>query len=128
MDCTSTTVPCGRSSAERVLQFDSFNGTHFYKIPAVIRDDYVISLEQAQSASIAHITVHRWSARVKEALSRDYATLLELHGGPLFAQHVAGDEKHLKFLHLFGFRSIGVSYIDSSSGKLIEVFSSHAPL
>ena len=124
MDSTSTPAPRGRSSADRVLQFDSFNGLNFYKVPVVIRDDYVICLEQAQSASIIHCTVHRWSARVKEALYRDYQTLLELHGGPLYAQHVAGDEKHLKFLHLFGFCSIDVSYIDSSSGKRIEIFSS----
>jgi len=126
MDSTPTPAPPGQNSTDSILDFDSYDGLHFHKVPICIRDDYVIYLEQVRGASIIHCNVHRWTARVKEALSVSFKVVQILHGGPLFALHEAGDIKHLKFLHLFNFRPIGASYMDSSNGRIIEIFTAKA--
>ena len=67
-----------------------------------------------------HCDIHgRWSSKTKRALAADWATLKSLHGGPFYALHDPSDPKHMKFLHLFGFRR-ATSFIDST-GHVKEI-------
>lgn len=79
---------------------------HQFKVPVVRRPVYTLYLEQAtEHHTFIHCDVHgRWSPRIKRELTADWATLLQLHGGPLYAIHAPGDRKHAKFLTMFGFR------------------------
>ena len=77
-----------------------------YKLPVIIKDDYIVFLEPSKAGVLLHCEVRRWSKSVKVALLSDFAKLQELHGhNRMFALH---DEhrgaKHIKFLKRMGFR------------------------
>ncbi|WP_375292307.1 hypothetical protein [Sphingomonas melonis] len=96
---------------------------HQLKVPVVCRPVYTLYLEQATPAhTFIHCDIHgRWSPRIKRELIADWIALKNLHGGPLYALHAPADRKHLKFLHLFGFRRVS-SFIDRT-GHAKEIFS-----
>lgn len=73
------------------------------KTPVITSDDYVVYLENYQGMSIIHCDCYRWSKQIKQALQKDFNCLFNIHRKPIYAIHEMNDEKHLKFLKLFGF-------------------------
>lgn len=73
------------------------------KIPVVQRKDYTIFLERRHGVSFVHCDVYRWNRSVKLQLHQDWEALCLLHNEPIFATHVVGDQKHSKFLKMYGF-------------------------
>ena len=74
-------------------------------VPVVQRDAYTLKLERIPGMTFVHCNIHSaWTPKVKRAIAKDWETLCELHGLPLYALHVPGDTKHDKFLRMFGMR------------------------
>lgn len=98
---------------------------HQFKVPVVRRLSHTLYLEQATRLhTFIHCDVHtRWTQSVKAALSRDFATLRTLHGGPLYALHQPGDAKHSKFLSMFGFK-FAAAFKDKA-GRRMEIHQVH---
>ena len=98
---------------------------HQLKVPVVRRPVYTLYLEQATRVhTFIHCDVHgRWSPRVKRELIADWATLKQLHGGPLYALHDPGDSKHAKFLAMFGFER-EASFTDRHRRRM-EIHATH---
>lgn len=96
---------------------------HQLKVPVVKRRDYTIYLEQANpTLTFIHCDVYRWSKTVLQNILTDWATLKELHGGPIYALHPPEDEKHLKFLRVVGMKYVS-KYTDRRSGLLTHIYS-----
>jgi len=67
--------------------------------------NFAIYFEVAQFGVLVHCDVYQWSKAVKVELLKHWEALTSLHTGPLYATE--NDEKHAKFLALFGFTRVG---------------------
>lgn len=78
---------------------------HLLKIPVAKRWCYTISFEQVMGVgTFVHCDIHtKWSKIVKKMLQSGWHLVTTAHEGPLFALHKQGDDKHKKFLIMFGF-------------------------
>ena len=95
---------------------------HQLKVPVVRRNDYTIYLEQANPClTFVHCVISRWTKETKAKLLADWASLKELHGGPIYALHPPEDEKHRKFLRIVGMR-YAAKYTDAASGLLTHIY------
>ena len=95
------------------------------KIPIVQREAYTIYFERVLGNTFVHCDVYRWSKTSKQASLKDWEALCLLHNAPIYAYHVVGDKKHLKFLETFGFR-----YLKEGLGndlKLIQIYIKETP-
>lgn len=79
---------------------------HSVKVPVVRRWCFTISLEHVQpNYTMIHCDIHtRWSKQVKRELRDGWYLLRMCHRGPIYALHDPADEKHEKFLKMFGFK------------------------
>jgi hypothetical protein len=80
------------------------------QVPIIRRPEYTAHLEQVDDLTFGHIEVHARPTRaVIRAIRADIASILDMHGGPLFAmtdQPHGGDyEKWRRFVTLIGFSS-----------------------
>ena len=95
------------------------------KIPIVQRQDYTIYFEQVSGNTFVHCDVYKWTKGSKKALLEDWESLCLLHNAPIYAYHVVGDKKHLKFLEITGFR-----YVKTGLGndlRLIQIYIKEIP-
>lgn len=78
---------------------------HLLKVPVAQRWCYTIYLEHiAGRGTFIHCDVHtKWTRLVKEMVRSGWHLIKTAHGGPIHAQHDPGDNKHKKFLEMFGF-------------------------
>jgi hypothetical protein len=81
---------------------------HSLVVPVVNTSEYRAGLEHCDDITLLHCTVYvPYTPGVYRRIRRDLATLLDLHGGPLYALETEGDPRHPKFLASFGFRIVG---------------------
>ena len=74
------------------------------KTVVVDNNDYQIEYDQHNDLTFIHCELKTtWTKTVKENLIRDFEVLKELRNAPIYAIHEIGDNKHYKFLQLFGF-------------------------
>lgn len=77
------------------------------RVPIIKDQNYTVSVQILKINDVAypfvHCDVHVWTASVLRSLRSDWDTLLDLHKTPFLATSEIGDEKHQKFLELFGF-------------------------
>lgn len=77
------------------------------KVPVIRTADYIISLQLLKindlNFTFAHCDVVNWSKNVAINLRNDWNTLFDLYNGDLFALNEQDDEKHRKFLAMYGF-------------------------
>ena len=95
------------------------------KIPVVQRKEYVLYLERCYGLSFVHCDVFRWNKTTQASLAKDWETICLLHNEPIYAYHVVGDKKHLKFLQIYGF-----TYAFSMRGndlKEVQIFRKEVP-
>lgn len=74
------------------------------KTPVVIRDNYIVYLEDYQGTSFIHCDCGGWTKEIKKKLIRDVDSLTQLHGRPIYTFHDKDDIKHRKFLKLMKFQ------------------------
>jgi hypothetical protein len=74
------------------------------KTPVICSVDYIVYFEYYQNVTVIHCDCFRWSKEVKKNLTEDWNTLFRIHRQPVYAIHEIGDSKHLKFLHMMGFK------------------------
>ena len=82
-----------------------------YKVPVVIKDEYIIFFEPSVYGVLIHCEVMKWNVGIAKRLITDFATLRELHGyNHIYALHDDNtqDNKHIKFLRKMGFTLRGV--------------------
>lgn len=90
------------------------------RVPVIIKPEYTVSFERYLGLTFIHCSVVKWSPAVRKRLMDDFLSLVYLHDDPIYAVHEIGDEKHLKFLRLFGFKF--VKQVKSTDLKLREIF------
>ena len=70
------------------------------KIAAVVREDYTLYLEDDQGFYFIHCDCRRWTKTVRKNMAVD---LEKIQKSDIYAIHDAADDKHAKFLKIFGF-------------------------
>ena len=77
------------------------------RVPIIQDPNYTVSVQILKlndtEYPFVHCDVRLWTASVLRSLRSDWNTLLDLHKSPFLATSELGDEKHYKFLELFGF-------------------------
>lgn len=94
---------------------------HYFKVPVCKTEDYVIKFEEHIKGTFVHCNVFKWNKTVKSRLSEDWKVIATKHGGPIYALHDVSDQKHEKFLKLFGFTKL----IELPDLKEIWIWSKH---
>jgi hypothetical protein len=79
---------------------------HYLKVPVCVTEDYVIKFEQHLQGTFVHCDVFNWNKSIKEKLQVSWDTVANTHGGPIHALHDLHDQKHQKFLVMFGFKRL----------------------
>lgn len=75
-----------------------------YKVPACIRPEYTILLQEIEGTCWVHCDVRQWSSSVAKRLRADWDVLFEMQGRPAFAMNEpTGCKKHQKFMRMMGF-------------------------
>ena len=74
------------------------------KVPVVIRKEYIIYLERVEDSVFIHCDVFKWNKTTKKNLHDSLDTIMKLQGREIFALHIIGDDKHKKFLRMYGFK------------------------
>lgn len=98
--------------------------TQSLRIPVIQDPNYTVSLQRIsineQSYTFVHCDVNVWSASVLRSLRSDWNVLLDLHKDPFLALSELEDEKHQKFLELFGFTYL--QNIEGADGVTRKLF------
>jgi hypothetical protein len=74
------------------------------KTPVLIREEYTVYFEQYEGFTWGHCDIRQWTPGIAKKLKAEWDVLRSSHEGPIFAIHDIGDEKHLKWCRMFGFR------------------------
>ena len=78
-----------------------------YKLPVIIRDEYVVFMEPNKIGPFVHCDIKtKWTKEVKYDLTCDFDLLRNLHGfNPMYALHYEDQgDIHIKFLKIMGFK------------------------
>ena len=113
-----TAAACTEAKARTIaaIRRIPYAGSRSAIVPVVRRADYTIRLELIDDAMFGHLDVRRWSLRVLRELRRDVDTLLDLHGGPIFAtadRPHGGDFAKLAKLE----RAMGFEFLTATSAR-----------
>jgi hypothetical protein len=80
------------------------------RVPVINSIDYTVFVQglrlNGELLVFVHCDVRKWDPTVAKRLLSDWKLFTDLFNGPLFALNEKGDEKHRKFLALFGFEFI----------------------
>lgn len=90
------------------------------KIPVVNRPDYKFYLEEFQGLPFLHIDVYKWSPTIFKRLKKDWNTLTELHGGPIFCCKEIETPSYLKFIAALGFKLFSEQI--SLKGNIVYIY------
>lgn len=91
------------------------------KTPVVLRDSYIIYLENYQGVSFIHCDCFVWNKTVKKDMLDSVDTLIKLHGNKIYAFHNKDDLKHRKFLKLMKFNFYSNIYCPTD-GEVRQLF------
>lgn len=95
------------------------------KTPVVLKEDYKIYFELYMDLIFVHSDVFRWNKAVKGAFLKDSDDVVRLLNTPVYAYHVVGDDKHLKFLKLNKFYLVREGLSDK--GELLQIYKKEIP-
>lgn len=91
------------------------------KLPVVNTNEFIIYLELVNNSLVfIHCDVFKWSKKVKQDLLDKWGQLCLLHDRPIYAYHYLGDNKHLKFLKMTGFKLVKEGF--SSDLRQIQIY------
>jgi hypothetical protein len=91
------------------------------KTPVIVKDNYIVYLEDYQGTSIIHCDCTGWNKQIKTKLVQDIDSLVQLHGKPLYALHDTHDTKHRKFLKIMKFEFYSDIYCPTD-GEVRQLF------
>lgn len=91
-----------------------------YKIPVIVRPDYVFAIEQYQDGQFMHCEVYNWNKTVFKELKKDWNIFTELHGGPLYCAKEQDTPGYLKFIKALGFKPYII--VQGVSGNDIHIY------
>jgi hypothetical protein len=74
------------------------------KKPVVTENDYTLYLDEFEGLQFIHCDIRKWNKTTKKQLHKALALLLKTHGQDLYAAHDIDDNKHRKFLEMYGFK------------------------
>lgn len=95
---------------------------HSLVVPVINSREYRVGFEHCDDITLLHCTVDvPYTPGVKRRLHRDLKTLLDLHGGPLYALEEEGDPRHPKFLHSMRFRIVGTG-ISAKTDRVVNLW------
>ena len=91
------------------------------KTPVIIRDHYIVYLEDYQGMMFVHCDVYKWNKTISKDLKSNFSILKKLLRTPIYALHEEClGNKHKKFLDKFGFVHFG-NHTDTK-GNPVEIF------
>lgn len=73
------------------------------KVPIIRTYNYVLYLEQFDGFTFIHCDVYKWNKTIKKELHKALDYLIRTYG-TLCALHNIDDNKHRKFLEMYGFK------------------------
>lgn len=73
------------------------------KIPVVVTPEYTLYLDKFKDLLFIHCTVRVWNKKTKKDLEVALAYMLDSYKQPFYATHELDDNKHRKFLEMYGF-------------------------
>ncbi len=77
------------------------------RVPVINNVDYTVYVQALNLNDtpmvFVHCDVRNWNRIIAKRLISDWKLFVDLFNGPLFAHNEQDDEKHRKFLALFGF-------------------------
>lgn len=74
------------------------------KIPVVQDDSYTLYLDEFEGLQFIHCDIYKWNKTTKKALHVSLKYILDLYKVPIYAAHEIKDNKHRKFLEMYGFK------------------------
>ena len=95
------------------------------KTPVVLKEDYKIYFELYQDLIFVHSDVFRWNKTVMNSFLKDSDALVRLLNAPVYAYHVVGDDKHLKFLKMNKFYCVREGLSDKN--QLLQIYKKEIP-
>lgn len=94
------------------------------RVPVIRMEEATVYLEQYREYTFGHCDVHKWTPGVAKKLKTAWKDIMRLHGGPIFALHDPGDDKHRKWCELFGFKFS--QEVDCTDGITRHVYVCHS--
>jgi hypothetical protein len=90
------------------------------KVPVIENDNFTTYLEVHEGLLFIHCDVHKWSKTVRKKMKSALKGLIKKYKQPLYAAQIDNDNKHRKFLDMYGFKYFGI--VKDFEGNSREVF------
>ena len=78
------------------------------KVPVIEDDNFTLYLEVYEGLLYIHCDVRKWAKSTKKKMKVALDSLLKKHDQPIFAAQIDNDNKHRKFLDMYGFKYVGI--------------------
>tara|TARA_R100000951_G_scaffold17463_1_gene13919 strand:- start:7166 stop:7480 length:315 start_codon:yes stop_codon:yes gene_type:complete len=74
------------------------------KKPVIVEPDYTLYLDEFEGLQFIHCDVRKWNKATKKRLHEALELLHNIYKEPFYAAHDIDDNKHRKFLEMYGFK------------------------
>ena len=78
------------------------------KVPVIEDDSFTLYIEEYNNLLFIHCDVFKWCKGIRKKMEVALEYLLAKYKQPLFAAQIDNDNKHRKFLKMYGFKYVGV--------------------
>ena len=78
------------------------------KVPVIEDDSFTLYLEVYEGLLYIHCDVRKWAKSTKKKMKVALDSLLKKYKQPIYAPHTDNDNKHRKFLDMYGFKYVGI--------------------
>ena len=95
------------------------------KTPVVLKDDYSIYYELYEGLIFVHSDVYKWNKKVMTSFLQDANDIVKPLNTPVYAYHMVGDKKHLKFLLMNNFYCVREGF--SVDHRPIQIYKKEIP-
>jgi hypothetical protein len=78
------------------------------KVPVIEDEAFTAYLEEYSNLLFVHCDVYKWNKTTNKKMKAGLDFLVRKYNQPIFAAQIDNDNKHRKFLDMYGFKYIGV--------------------
>ena len=78
------------------------------KVPVVEDKAFTLYLEEYEQLLFIHCDVYKWLKSTRKKMEDRFRFLVKKYNRPIFAAQIDNDNKHRKFLDMYGFKYVGV--------------------
>ena len=78
------------------------------KVPVVEDKAFTLYLEEYEQLLFIHCDVYKWLKSTRKKMEISLDSLVKKYNRPIFAAQIDNDNKHRKFLDMYGFKYVGV--------------------